>query len=167
MSPDGKQIATASGSWQGSQGEVKIWDTGTNRELRTIVVDRQPVVHLLEYSPDGRYLAAACGLAPNDLEGNPIVVWDAATGQEHTVLRGHSSLVHCLAFSHDGRRVVTGSEDHTLKVWDVSIGQSLLTLRNREGAVSVAFDPQSQYVTAVLPYPFEVRVWDGRGSEVR
>ncbi len=40
-------------------------------------------------------------------------------------LKGHTDFVHCVAFSPDGRRIVSGSIDRTLKVWDATTGQEM------------------------------------------
>jgi WD40 repeat protein len=45
-------------------------------------------------------------------------VWDATSGAEVLTLRGHTLAVTSAAFSPDGSRVVTGSYDHTAKIWD-------------------------------------------------
>jgi len=45
-------------------------------------------------------------------------VWDAATGEEIVELRGHRSFVWSVAFSPDGTRLVSGSGDGTVRVWD-------------------------------------------------
>jgi WD40 repeat protein len=47
-------------------------------------------------------------------------VWDAQTGQETLTLKGHSGSVTSVSFSPDGKRIVSGSGDDTLKVWDLS-----------------------------------------------
>lgn len=36
-------------------------------------------------------------------------------------MTGHTGLVNSVAFSPDGKRVVSGSSDHTLHVWDTEI----------------------------------------------
>ena len=41
-------------------------------------------------------------------------------GQETLTLEGHSSVVTSVSFSPDGKRIVSGSFDSTVKVWDVS-----------------------------------------------
>ena len=49
-------------------------------------------------------------------------VWDAETGQETLTLKGHTGKVTSVVFSPDGRRIVSGSQDSTLKVWDAETG---------------------------------------------
>jgi WD40 repeat protein len=46
-------------------------------------------------------------------------IWDAATGIEIKVLRGHGSSASSAAFSPDGARVLTASADNTVCIWDV------------------------------------------------
>jgi WD40 repeat protein len=45
-------------------------------------------------------------------------VWDAKTGQETLTLKEHTSVVYSVSFSTDGKRIVSGSSDSTVKVWD-------------------------------------------------
>jgi tetratricopeptide (TPR) repeat protein len=45
-------------------------------------------------------------------------VWDAATGQELALLRGHEGGVTSASFSPSGDRIVTASHDNTARVWD-------------------------------------------------
>ena len=69
-------------------------------------------------------------------------VWDTSTGREIVTLRGHSDRVYCVAYSPDGRLLVTGGADQVLKVWDVATGRERLTLRGHSGPVEdVAFSP--------------------------
>ncbi len=49
-----------------------------------------------------------------------IRIWDLATGRELRRLEGHRSAVNALAFTRDGRSLVSGSEDGTALIWDVS-----------------------------------------------
>jgi WD40 repeat protein len=52
-------------------------------------------------------------------------VWDITTGQADQTLTGHSSAVVSVAFSPDGKKVVSGFHDLTVRVWDITTGQAL------------------------------------------
>jgi hypothetical protein len=47
-------------------------------------------------------------------------IWDAESGKEIAVLKGHTSLVSSAAFNADGKRVVTASDDGSARIWDVT-----------------------------------------------
>ena len=49
-----------------------------------------------------------------------IVLYDMESGEERQVLRGHVDNVYQLALSPDGRTLISGSGDGTVKFWDVS-----------------------------------------------
>jgi WD40 repeat protein len=57
-------------------------------------------------------------------------------------LMGHTNAATSVAFGTDGKRIVTGSADNTIKLWDATRGRETLTLKVRtERATSVAFGP--------------------------
>ncbi len=79
----------------------------------------------------------------------------AAPGTEGLkgVLRGHLKDVRAIAFSPDGKALVTGSEDKTLRLWDAQSGQLKHTLPNPGGEVTaVAFSPDGGTLAAALNY---------------
>ena len=51
-----------------------------------------------------------------------------------------------MAFSPDGRRIVSGSYDKTVKVWDAATGQEMLTLKGHTAVYSVAFSPDGRRI---------------------
>jgi len=62
-------------------------------------------------------------------------------------LRGHLEVVGSVAFSPDGRRIVTGSDDQTAKVWEAASGRELLTLKGHRAPVhAVVFSPDGRRI---------------------
>jgi WD40 repeat protein len=109
---DGARIVTASG-----QETVQVWDAATGRNLATLKV---PVdvgrIENASFSVDGSRIVTAAGEAAR--------VWDAVSGRELTVLTPFSS-VNCASFSADGSHIVTGSNDDTVRLWDVGATRAL------------------------------------------
>jgi WD40 repeat protein len=65
-----------------------------------------------------------------------------------------------VAFSPDGQRIVTGSDDQTAKVWDSASGKELLTLKGHGSWVSsVAFSPDGQRIVTGSADQ-TAKVWD-------
>ncbi|KAH2021052.1 hypothetical protein KXV65_003447 [Aspergillus fumigatus] len=85
---------------------------------------------------------------------------------ELQTLEGHSSWVSSVAFSPDGQRIVSGSDDNTIKLWDAQTGSELRSLEGHSDWVhSVAFSPDGQ---RIVIYGSKIRLWDAQtGSELQ
>lgn len=113
FSPDLKRILTH------AEDRVSIFDIqfGVAEEAPNISLD---VAYDVAVSSDSRYIASCHG------KSDCIYVWDAATGEAVLEpLQGHSDDVRCVTFSNDGRWLVSGSADHSVRIWDVFFGLDL------------------------------------------
>jgi WD40 repeat protein len=144
-SPDGRRIVSLGG------GTIKIWDAETGWELQTLKVDKKYGCSSVAYSPGGHGLASAMG--------KTIKIWDAETGRELYTLRGHTDPVGAVAYSPDGRRIVSvGTE---IKIWDAETGRELNTFKGHTSSRvrSVAYNPDGRRI-ASLAVDDIIRIWD-------
>jgi tetratricopeptide (TPR) repeat protein len=75
-------------------------------------------------------------------------------------LRGHTNGVFSVAYSPDGHRLASASDDMTVKVWDAATGQETLTLKGHTGPVSgVAFSPDGLHLASGCEDQ-TVKIWD-------
>jgi WD40 repeat protein/uncharacterized caspase-like protein len=81
---------------------------------------------------------------------------------------GHSFLVFAVAFSPDGRLLATGSEDSTVKLWEVATGRELRVLAGHRDAVyGVSFSGDGRLLASASG-DRTIRVWEvATGREVR
>jgi WD40 repeat protein len=109
FSPDGRRLVAG-----GEKTTVKIWDVKTGQELRTFHGHSRDVwATAFSPDPEGRWVASAG-------EDSTVRIWDSQTGKLVRSFRGHTGLVHSLAFTPDGKLLVSGSRDHTVKLWDMT-----------------------------------------------
>ncbi len=78
---------------------------------------------------------------------------------ELVVQAGHSSEVHSVAFSPDGKTLASGSGDNTIKLWDVTSGTELRTLKHSDQITSVAFSPDGRTL-ASGSWDKTIKLWD-------
>ncbi|WP_224364956.1 NACHT and WD40 repeat domain-containing protein [Hyalangium versicolor] len=158
-SPDGRRLLSGS-----EDHSLKIWDAASGQCLLTLSGHAFAVLDCA-WSPDSRRILSGS-------YDKTLKVWDASSGQCLLTLSGHDGAVKTCAWSPDGRYllagcaekslvdVLNGVEETTLKVWDASSGQCLLTLSGHKAAVvSCAWSPDGQRLLSGSD-DFTLKVWD-------
>ena len=107
MSERSVVLATA-----GFDHSIRLWEASTGHCRRQLAFNDSQV-NCLEITPDKQYLAAA---------GNPRVrLYEVNSNNNNpiTSYEGHTSNVTSLGFQKDRKWMYTGSEDGSIKIWDV------------------------------------------------
>jgi WD40 repeat protein len=161
FTPDGKQIATAA---SGNDGPVKVWDAATGKLLQAFKAEGENVwSRTVAFSPDGKLIAADYSTI--------VKVWEVESGKLVWSLVGHSGNVSGLAFSPDGKRIVSSggrpSVSGEIKVWNVETGSEMLALKgHRKQINTVAFSPDGQLIASSAADHF-IKLWNAeKGTEI-
>lgn len=76
-----------------------------------------------------------------------------------TTLIGHMGIITCVAISLDGKTVATGSQDLTIKLWELETGRLIETLSGHIGSIrAIAFSPDGKLLASVAQDRF-LRIW--------
>jgi WD40 repeat protein len=151
FAPDGSKLAAGS-----NQGQVHVYEVPTLREIATFK-GRPGRVWCVRFTPDGKRLW--CG------DGNDIVEWNIQTKKRIREFQGHTSLVFCLEQSPDSKTLASGSQDHTIRLWDLATGKTTKTLTGHDDGASVRGPHQLSFLAGgkkLLSVAGDrtVRLWD-------
>ncbi|KIM57759.1 hypothetical protein SCLCIDRAFT_129798 [Scleroderma citrinum Foug A] len=176
FSPDGRYIVSGSGDQT-----IRLWDAHTGVQLGNPLQGHTDSVWSVVFSPDGRHIVSCS-------EDKTVRLWDVQTGgqmgkplhetlqplgtqidsQVLNPLEGHTSLVNSVAFSPDGRHIVSCSWNNTIQLWDAQTGGLVGNpfQGHTDSVWSVAFSPDGRHIASGSGDK-TIRLWDAQtGGQV-
>lgn len=108
FSPDDNQLA--GGGWY----KLFFWDTSTGR-IKVVKSDHWGIAFSIDYTPDGRYLASIGRITDSE-----IYLVDPQSGTFRHHLKRHELCGTALRISSDGKYLASGSDDASIRLYDLS-----------------------------------------------
>jgi len=160
LSPDNRRLYLTRSDYLNDRYSIQCLDLSTDQQLWQTdpLHGDQPTT--LDISPDGRVLASGSGFS------DPLIrVWNAATGELLERLDGHSSAsVFDLAFTRDGRRLVSAGADQTIRFWDTSAWTNTIALRGHTDEVWAMAISEPAELIASVSKDGDLKLWREGGK---
>ena len=121
VSHDGRYVVSG-----GADGTMRLWDLKKRKEVHCQTIDGEFEFRSVAFSPDDREILIFGGTP--DGKGWILKLWDVATGKNIATLKGHRARVRSLAFSPDGKKLVScssypgkiGKAGKNIQLWEVA-----------------------------------------------
>jgi periodic tryptophan protein 2 len=141
-------------------GSIRAWDLIRYRNFKTFTAPTRLPFSSLAIDPSGEVICAG------SLDSFDIHVWSVQTGQLLDQLAGHEGPVAALAFAPDGSTVISGSWDHTVRIWSIfGRTQTSEPLQLQADVLDLAIRPDSKQV-AVSTLDGQLTFWSvSEGSQ--
>lgn len=135
---------------------AQLWNPATGKPVGARLKLGEGALSAAAFSPDGRTLATATGIAAGGVARGDVRLWDAATGAMRGSPLSHAS-VQAIAFSPNGRLVATGGWKGT-RLWDATSGKAIGRPLEQDARIyALAFRPDGETLLAGGNGP---RLWD-------
>ena len=153
FSPQGNILASSS-----DDRTVILWKIANSKcQYRKVLKGHTSSIWSVVFSPHDNNILASCG------EDKRVILWNVETDHPLKILEDHTQWVWSVAFSPQGNILASGSDDTTVRLWDVTDINNVKCLTVLEGHTngiwSLAFSPQGN-ILASGSNDTTVRLWD-------
>ncbi|KAG1818444.1 quinon protein alcohol dehydrogenase-like superfamily [Suillus subaureus] len=143
-SRDGQQVVSRS-----EDGTAREWDVENRETIVGPIETGHEDVFIVIYSPDMiMFVTSGYDSWPN--HGNTecaVKIWNAKTGVLVATLKGHTDLVVCLAWTPNGKTLISGSVDSSIRTWNTS-NQIAVLDGHTESVYGIAISPNGHVLTS-------------------
>ncbi len=152
---------------------IRVWDSLTGREKRKILGQigdgPEGKIFAIALSPDEEYLAVGGYLGNSINTVGSIRIFHYPTGKLIKLLKSHTNVVLDLAFSEDGHYLISGSNDETAKIWEVSNDFSLedtIDFHSKEIYAVKIIKKRGKYFSVTAGFDQQIALYDIQKREV-
>ncbi|MCA9263836.1 MAG: serine/threonine protein kinase [Planctomycetales bacterium] len=163
FSPDGTMLAVADRGYEGEGSRVTVWKTADWTQVAEFSDMGSGVVRDVTFIPGQPHLLAGVSTTYlPDIAGGNLLIWDLRTKSLERILPGIEGGLTCMAPSADGRFLVAGSEDSTIRVWDTHAFEPVETIRGHyERLLDVDVSSDGKVIVS-SSQETTLRIWSGK-----
>jgi Prp8 binding protein len=152
--PEGQYLASS-----GFDRRIYIWSVYGECENLSVMSGHTGAVMELHFTPDALNIFTAS-------TDHTLGLWDLPTGQRIKKYKGHTTFVNSVQGARRGPQLmVSGSDDTTIKLWDIRKKQAITTFNSNYQVTAVEFNDTAEQIFSG-GIDNDIKVWDIRNHEV-
>ncbi|KAG2047257.1 WD40 repeat-like protein [Suillus hirtellus] len=151
-SGDGRRVLSGS-----SDGTARQWDVESGETILEPIETGHTVVGVAVYSADMSIFATS-GRDEPETESS-IKIWNTKTGELVATLKGHGQMVSCLAWTKDGKTLISGSIGSSIRTWNTKTWKQTALLETSGCVFAIAISPNERILASAL-WDSTVLLWN-------
>ena len=152
--------------WNSQIDKFSVVDTKEFKEISSL--PDKLSLNTFEFSPDGKTMVGSLRSSNNPAEEFFIIQWDINTGKQIKKFFGHAHIISSLTFTPDGKHLLSGSYDQTMKLWNVSTGKEIKTFKGHTDVIySTSISANGELALSGC-WDGSIKLWNtSSGKEIR
>ncbi|KAG1845674.1 quinon protein alcohol dehydrogenase-like superfamily [Suillus subluteus] len=157
-SRDGRRVVSGS-----DDGTARQWDVENGETFLGPIKTGHTNVYTVVYSPDMTMFATAGYYEywnRDDEYEDKVRIWDAKTSELVATLNGHAHMVNCLAWTPDGKTLISGSGDCSIRTWNTTTWKQIALLKHTDIVYAIAISPNGRILASASFYYMTSQLWN-------